>query len=181
MKRDMTPGGTSGDPRKEVREEIDFYLEQRARDFEAAGMNPDEARRAAAGAFGDKEQIEAELGRIRRGRERDEGRSRIMASLTQDLKLTFRGLRKRPGFTTVVVGTLALGTGASRRSHEGEHTRPAFNTWCGASKHAHGGGQTGAASAERLIGPESAAIKEFSVFSDEGFGPGTATRSDPLA
>ena len=112
MKRDMAPGGPTGDPKKEVQAEIDHYLEERAREFEASGMAPEEARESAARAFGDRERIAAEVRRIRRGRERDEGRSRIMASIAQDLKLSVRGLVRRPGFTAVVVLTLALGIGA---------------------------------------------------------------------
>ena len=96
MKRDMSPGGPTRDPGREVHEEIEFYLEERAREFEASGMDPEEARRAAARAFGDKQRIEAEVGRIRRGRKRDEGRSRIMSSLAQDLRLSIRGIKNRP-------------------------------------------------------------------------------------
>ena len=112
MKREMSPGGPTRDPRKEVQEEIEFYLEERTREFEASGMEPEEARQAAARAFGDKQRIEAEVGRIRRGRRRDEGRSMIMSSLAQDLRLSFRGIKSRPGFTAVIVATLALGIGA---------------------------------------------------------------------
>ena len=54
MKRDMAPGGPTGDPKKEVQAEIDHYLEERAREFEASGMAPEEARESAARAFGDR-------------------------------------------------------------------------------------------------------------------------------
>lgn len=69
MKRDMAPGGPAGDPKKEVQAEIDHYLEERTREFEASGMAPEEARESAARAFGDKERIAAEVHRIQRGRD----------------------------------------------------------------------------------------------------------------
>ncbi|HKJ01109.1 MAG TPA: permease prefix domain 1-containing protein, partial [Longimicrobiales bacterium] len=41
----------------EVREEIAFYLEMRAREFEEAGLDPRTAWREAVRAFGDPERI----------------------------------------------------------------------------------------------------------------------------
>ena len=42
---------------REVREEIVFYLEMRAQEFERQGMEPEEAMLAAVRAFGDPGQI----------------------------------------------------------------------------------------------------------------------------
>lgn len=111
MKRDLPPGASGDDPEREVREEIRFHLEERARELEAEGMDPEEARREAGRTFGDVERIAARSARIRRGRQRDEGRTRMKSALMQDLKIAVRGLLKRPGFAAVVVATLALGIG----------------------------------------------------------------------
>lgn len=100
------------DPREEAQEEIDFYLEERAREFEAEGMTPEEARRAAFEAFGDKDRIEAEVARIDESHLRSQGRSRIVTSIVHDLKVSMRRIRKAPGFSAVVIATLALGIGA---------------------------------------------------------------------
>jgi len=51
---------------RDTREEIRFYLEERAREFEEQGHPPEEARRLAEEAFGDVEQIRARVERIRR-------------------------------------------------------------------------------------------------------------------
>lgn len=112
VRRDLPPGGPGGDPDREVREEIDFHLEERARELEAEGFGPEEARREAARTFGDVGRIEAEVRRIRRGRERDEGRRMMMEALRRDVGLALRRIRRQPGFGATVIGTLALGIGA---------------------------------------------------------------------
>ena len=112
MRREMPPGGPVPDPEREVREEIEHYLEERARELVEQGVDPEQARVQASRAFGNVARIEAEVGRIRRGRRRDQGRTRMMESIRQDLKLAFRGLMARPGFAAIVIATLALGIGA---------------------------------------------------------------------
>src|ERR1043166_1581801 len=85
------------DAPEEVRREIELHLELRAREFEARGMSPDAARRAALEAFGDRQAIEAEV-RALRGTTLSERRRRdYAAELGQDLRLAFRGLRRSPG------------------------------------------------------------------------------------
>ena len=51
----------------EVRREIELHLDLRAREVEAQGMTPADARRAAAAAFGDRSEIEAEVSTLRGG------------------------------------------------------------------------------------------------------------------
>ena len=95
----------------EVREEIEFYLEERAREFEAGGMAPEAARRAAGAAFGDRERVTEAMRRERRQR-REEGRTMTGETWVWDARVVARGLLRRPTFTAVVVLTLGLGIGA---------------------------------------------------------------------
>ena len=45
-----------------------------------------------------------------------------MHRVFQDLRLTFRSLRRQPGFTAIVVLTLALGIGVNTAVFTGIHT-----------------------------------------------------------
>src|SRR5687768_14419419 len=101
------------DPRGEIREEIRFYLEERARELEAQGMAPEEAARVARRAFGDPERVAVQVDAIDRQRKWDEGRGWSMIETTvQEARQAMRALARRPTFTAVVVATLALGIGA---------------------------------------------------------------------
>jgi len=70
-----------------------------------SGMSPEEARRVAMMKFGSQSSAKEEVG-DQRGLPR-------LESLFKDLSFAFRGMRRRPAFTGVVVLTLALGIGAN--------------------------------------------------------------------
>jgi predicted permease len=90
---------------RELRRELDFHIVERIDQLRAEGMALDDARMAAHKQFGNALRIREEthemnnIGWIER--------------LTNDLRVTFRMIRKSPGFSLAAILTLALGIGST--------------------------------------------------------------------
>ena len=90
---------------RELADEIESHLQLHVDDNIRAGMSPSEARRVAVMKLGGVDQTKEAY--------RDRATIPFLESVVQDLRFTFRQLRKNPAFTITATAMVALGIGAS--------------------------------------------------------------------
>lgn len=105
------PGG--GRTSEEIEDEIELHLELRAGRLEEMGLSPEAARVEARRRFGS-------VSEARRALRREAGRRDVrlalrerVAGLSQDVRHTFRGFRRSPGYAVLAIFTLAIGIGVT--------------------------------------------------------------------
>jgi putative ABC transport system permease protein len=98
---------------RDVDDEMRFHLQMRIEDLMRQGRSSNDARSTAAAEFGDVTAARAELASIDRRHARNGAWREWLASIGQDVRFGFRGLKARPGFSITILLTLALGIGAN--------------------------------------------------------------------
>src|SRR4026209_283423 len=88
-----------------LRDEIQLHLDEQINEYIAGGMTPKEARRAALRDFGPVARIEEEC--------RDTRRVNVLSNLSQELRYTFRSLRRQPMLVLAATVSIAVAVGAN--------------------------------------------------------------------
>ena len=97
----------------DIDDELRFHIDASARDLEAMGLAPEQARAEALRRFGDVAGVESWLRSHDHHRLRREAWVAHMDTMLEDLRLGVRKLWQQPGFSVSVVLVLALGIGAA--------------------------------------------------------------------
>ncbi|MBX9855593.1 MAG: ADOP family duplicated permease [Gemmatimonadaceae bacterium] len=97
----------------EVRDELQFHIEERVEQFVAEGMTRADAEREVTRRFGDYEQHRIQTKRIDEDTLQIRRRSERLHHLRREVGLALRSLRRSPGFTIVAFTTLMIGIAAT--------------------------------------------------------------------
>ena len=97
----------------DIDDELRFHFESRDADLRAQGVPPDEARRRVTEEFGDEHATRERLREIGQRREARRERMAWWDAARSDLRYAIRGLRSTPLLTATMIGTVAIGIGAT--------------------------------------------------------------------
>jgi predicted permease len=97
----------------DVEDELRFHFESRIAELRARGVPADDAKRQVLAEFGDESATRERLLEIGRRREARRTRMEWWDATRSDLRYALRGFRTSPLLTATIVGTLAIGIGAT--------------------------------------------------------------------
>src|SRR5207245_7842750 len=94
-------------------DELRCHIEARTERLISGGLSPDAARAEAVRQFGDLDGVRDSCAILDHERERSMSRASLIDEIRHDVRFALRTLRRNAGFSTIVVGMLAVGIGAN--------------------------------------------------------------------